>query len=362
MMEDVPDFEMIVQGYAAMVQGALKQLGVESSALDDASQEVFLVLFRRFSDYDPARSLASWLWGIARGVASTHRRSNRRRARLLGAALLEGTSPNVVTQPDDAAELHEARRMLDTFLGGLDEDKCAVFVLAEIEGRSGPEIAAMLDVNVNTVYARLRAARRRFEHAIEGHRRGLARHASAWFGLRWALPTKVATASLSTAMTAALIIPAWPSDSSAPASAAADIAATENEFAEPTTTNAATRSRAGALAAKVQSTTEDTFMRTPKLLPSLAVVATLAAPTVAAAAPNKGTQAPVKTDQDADDAALVSNGEVSREYIFEGDSLEGEVLSPGGIDVQSRAGIRHQSLITIRGHFLRELISLGRDV
>ena len=55
-----------------MVQGALRQLGVEDGLLEEASQEVFLVLARRFAEFDAERSLASWLWGIARGVASTH--------------------------------------------------------------------------------------------------------------------------------------------------------------------------------------------------------------------------------------------------------------------------------------------------
>ena len=98
--------------------------------------------------------------------------------------------------------------MLRAFLDSLDEDKCAVFVLAEIEGCSGPEIAARLDVNLNTVYARLRAARRRFDTAVE-ERRQRAAVASAWFGLRWGAP-KVATASLSTVMAAAVVVPSLP--------------------------------------------------------------------------------------------------------------------------------------------------------
>ena len=59
-------------------------------------------------------------------------------------------------------------RELDRILGTLDEDKRAVFVLAEIEQMSAPEIAEALGVNVNTVYSRLRAARREVEAALGG--------------------------------------------------------------------------------------------------------------------------------------------------------------------------------------------------
>jgi RNA polymerase sigma-70 factor (ECF subfamily) len=38
-----------------------------------------------------------------------------------------------------------------------------VFHLSEVEGMTAPEIAASLEVNVNTVYGRLRLARQQFE-------------------------------------------------------------------------------------------------------------------------------------------------------------------------------------------------------
>jgi RNA polymerase sigma-70 factor (ECF subfamily) len=38
--------------------------------------------------------------------------------------------------------------------------------MAELEGMSVPEIAELVGVNVNTVYSRLRAARKEFEQAL----------------------------------------------------------------------------------------------------------------------------------------------------------------------------------------------------
>ena len=50
-------------------------------------------------------------------------------------------------------------------LDKLDDDKCAVFVLFEIEGETCESIAAGLQVPIGTVYSRLHAARAQFTKA-----------------------------------------------------------------------------------------------------------------------------------------------------------------------------------------------------
>ncbi len=347
-----PELDDVIRNYAGMVQGALVKLGVEPSALEDASQEVFLVLARRFSDYDPQRSVASWLWGIARGVASTHRRSARRRHRLLAAVAT--VEPCASPGPEDAAAAAEARRMMHAFLGSLDEDKCAVFVLAELEGRSGPEIAARLDVNLNTVYARLRAARRRFDDAVAQHHRGVARLAAV-FGLRLGGRATVATASFSTVLASALVVPAM-TLGPRPASPAVVPSASS---VEPVV-DARGTSRNARSVAKVEVEPPDEPM--PKILPTLAVATTLAAPSLALAKDPPPKKSAVVSDQDADAAAMLDGSTETREYIFGDETLDGDVNRPSGDNITSRARVRHQSLIRIRGHFIRELIVLGTDI
>jgi RNA polymerase sigma-70 factor (ECF subfamily) len=65
-------------------------------------------------------------------------------------------------RPDRAVERSAANRVLHTLLDELDEEKREVFVLAEIEQMSMPEIAEALAINVNTAYSRLRLAREAF--------------------------------------------------------------------------------------------------------------------------------------------------------------------------------------------------------
>ncbi len=176
-----PTFPVLYREHAGMVRRALRQLGVPPGHLDDAVQDVFVVLHRRIGDFEQDRSLKNWLWGIARGVASGYRRTQRRRDRL-HAALPAPDGPGL---PERGVARQQAAAILDDFLGSLDADKCAVFVLSEVEGRRGPEIAELLDVNVNTVYARLRAARKRFDAAMERHRTPSRPVFAAWIPWAW---------------------------------------------------------------------------------------------------------------------------------------------------------------------------------
>ena len=70
-------------------------------------------------------------------------------------------------------------------------------------------------------------------------------------------------------------------------------------------------------------------------------------------------------DTDADDAARKDGaggkGGVTV-YDFDDDNVDGEILSPDGANVNSRARVKHASLINIRPHFLPELIALALDV
>ncbi len=78
-----------------------------------------------------------------------------------------------------------------------------------------------------------------------------------------------------------------------------------------------------------------------------------AASTVAAAPAN---------NSDADSAARVEGDGGTTVYDFDDDNVDGEILSPDGANVNSRARVKHASLITIRPHFISELISLSFDI
>ena len=157
------DFQSVYQAHHAFVWRILRRMGVPWSALEDATQDVFIVVHRRWTERDPARNVRSWLFGIARRVAADVRRGEWRRNRKLRAL----PAPDPAPGPEAAMVRARAAEFVDQFLKGLDSPKAMVFVLMDIEGLTAPEVADALEIPLNTVYSRLRAARKRFERALQ---------------------------------------------------------------------------------------------------------------------------------------------------------------------------------------------------
>ena len=68
--------------------------------------------------------------------------------------------------PYDLANQNEQVKLLWGLLEELDAAKREVFLMSELDGLTGPEIAGILEIPLNTVYSRLRAARQAFEEAL----------------------------------------------------------------------------------------------------------------------------------------------------------------------------------------------------
>jgi RNA polymerase sigma-70 factor (ECF subfamily) len=161
----VPSFQAVYTEFFRAMWRTLRRLGVPHAQLDDAVQDVFIVVHRRLPEFD-GRSLRGWLYAIAVRVASDHRRGAAQRRTVPLPETLVDPRPD----PARASELEERVRLLHELLGELDEPKRTVFVLGELEELSVPEIAEALAENQNTVSSRLRAARARFDEAYRRHR------------------------------------------------------------------------------------------------------------------------------------------------------------------------------------------------
>ena len=161
---DALAFDEVYEQHFDFVWRSLRRLGVAPSALDDATQEVFLVVHRRLSEFAGQSSLKTWLFGIVLHVAQ---RTARSAARRRTTELPEHELADSGGSPQDEAQRREAVRLLYALLEQLDTDKRAVFVMAELEQMTAPEMAEVLGAPLNTVYSRLRAARREFESALK---------------------------------------------------------------------------------------------------------------------------------------------------------------------------------------------------
>lgn len=171
----------VYDAYATFVWRSLQRMGVPESDLDDALQEVFIVVHRKLDQYDAERAkLSTWLFGISLNVARKH----RSRGRLTLGADLEATPCDQPCQDTQLQRLQQAER-LNVVLGKMRPEHSATFVMFELEGLSCQEIADLTGVPVGTVYSRLHKAREQFKELVEKSDkapRGLARLALAVLG------------------------------------------------------------------------------------------------------------------------------------------------------------------------------------
>lgn len=166
--EGTPSFAEVYTAHFAFVWRSARRLGVQGGSVDDVVQDVFVIVHRRLGDFEGRSSLKTWLFGILLRVVRDHRRSLRRKSP--GAQVDADLVADGATSPHECAAKAEAARTLHALLDELSDDKREVFVLADLEQLTAPEIADALGVPLNTVYSRLRGARQDFDAAVARHR------------------------------------------------------------------------------------------------------------------------------------------------------------------------------------------------
>jgi RNA polymerase sigma-70 factor (ECF subfamily) len=167
------DLDEIHARHADFVWRSLQRLGVRPADLEDALQEVFIVVHRRLASFEHSARVTTWLFGICLRVAVAHnRRAHVRRERTAAAPdWLENELSPDVPSPEHAALEREGQAELEALLDQLDPVKRATVVMFELEGMTAPEIAIVTDVPISTVYSRLATARETLKRAAERARR-----------------------------------------------------------------------------------------------------------------------------------------------------------------------------------------------
>jgi RNA polymerase sigma-70 factor (ECF subfamily) len=159
----LPPFRQVFEEHAASVGRTLRYLGVPEADLLDAAQEVFLVVDRRYPEFEGRSRISTWLRQICLRVALGHRRRRRRRREEIVAE-----PPDLVVDAGQHAdsEMRERRELLTGLLDALDDDQREVIVLYEIEQLPMREVAAAMGCPVQTAYSRRKAALERLRDAL----------------------------------------------------------------------------------------------------------------------------------------------------------------------------------------------------
>lgn len=157
------DVAALFEAHATWLVRVAQRLTGSSQAAEDVVQEVFVVAHRRQSELRPGENVRSWLYRVAVNRCRQHHRGSGRYTRAMERLYVEPKRAIPDPEANEARQQRSARiRQTITELTPLQRE---VFVLFELEGLSGQEIAEVLDVSLGTVWSRLRLGRRRFRAA-----------------------------------------------------------------------------------------------------------------------------------------------------------------------------------------------------
>jgi RNA polymerase sigma-70 factor, ECF subfamily len=155
-------FERIYDERFGDVERWVRALGGRAPDVSDLAQDVFIVAFRRLSEFD-GQNVAGWLYQITRRKMRDYRRlswvkhlfTNRNASTFESAALGADQLQHV--------DNNEKQVLLDHILNKLPAEQRAAFVLFELDGLTGAEIALVQQVPINTVWARIHRARNKLQ-------------------------------------------------------------------------------------------------------------------------------------------------------------------------------------------------------
>lgn len=157
------ELRRIFAAHIDFVYRILRRFGVPAGHVEDAAQQVFLVVAKTLRTTTIAHERA-FLFRTATHVALHARRKAGRTREVLGEELGEVRCTEAL--PDERIDQARARAALDDVLDEMSDELRTVFVLFELEELSMANIAEIVGIPAGTVASRLRRAREEFRDRL----------------------------------------------------------------------------------------------------------------------------------------------------------------------------------------------------
>jgi len=156
------DFRAVYERWFDDVSKWIRALGGPEADREDLVQDVFVVVHRRLHDFD-GDNLPGWLYQIARHRVRDFRRLSWVKHLLFGSVPLSENLAKEGASPAETLETQQKSALLEQLLDRLTESERATFVLFELDGFSGEEIAQIQGIPLNTVWSRLHKSRKKLK-------------------------------------------------------------------------------------------------------------------------------------------------------------------------------------------------------
>jgi len=144
---DIEAFSRLVREHSGLVYRVAARILGDSDA-QDASQEVWIRVWRNIKKFRGESAFSTWLYKITVNTClSSYRKEQSRQAREIGDDLSYlPVPPSIEDDPETAALAGERREQLLRALGRVRAEHRAALVLRHMEGLSYAELAQILEV------------------------------------------------------------------------------------------------------------------------------------------------------------------------------------------------------------------------
>ncbi len=165
--------------HGARIHRFLGDLLGDRALAADATQETFVRAFRQRDTFDEGRSIAPWLFGIARNVSLEMRRARHRARRVICSGNEDGEAPEArapgCRSPENELLGREALRVVKAAVERLSDDRRAMLLLRLDHALSYDEIAALMGFSVAKVKVEIFRAREVLRETMSDYERGGAK-------------------------------------------------------------------------------------------------------------------------------------------------------------------------------------------
>lgn len=189
---DAARFEVLMRRYNARLFRIARSITGDDDEAEDVMQEAYVRAWTKLDTFEGRSSFATWLTRIAVHEALARGRRRRRERARAPQAIDVRTGGTAVSEqvrdeapgPHEVAAGHELLGLLEEAVDALPDAARVVFVLREVEGLSGAEAAAALDLTEGAVKVRLHRARAALRRELEARAAGAVRELFAFHAPR----------------------------------------------------------------------------------------------------------------------------------------------------------------------------------
>lgn len=165
---DLQAFDDLIKPYENRLYNFLAKMCNNHEAAQDMTQETFLNVFKNIRNYRAKAKFSTWLFQIATNNCLMLKRKNENRVTHSLDEHPEHPFEIIDLQktPEEKYTQEELQEIVEEALQQLEPIYRSVFILSEVDGFSGPEIADILKITLPNVKARLRRAKEKLKKLL----------------------------------------------------------------------------------------------------------------------------------------------------------------------------------------------------